>query len=210
MASRKSNPFKDDKAVTPAFKSGGVQYYTVKDVFDTYAFRGLDALDVYEQWGMRCSHEYLKAHTEAVKNIAQKKSLTTSDVMEVFQLNHNLSERLSLAVPTADLIYKFASVVYFDETESPYKYDPEYGKVKIERWKKDMKVDVFFSLKHIKELLPSPKLSEQDLTTYSKVANKISLHHLERVFSNLSQGAQNKDFYKALLYQKSLQQMSAV
>jgi hypothetical protein len=45
--------------IEPAFISGGVQYYRLKDYFNTFSLRGLMALQVYEEWNMRMSKEQL-------------------------------------------------------------------------------------------------------------------------------------------------------
>jgi len=206
----KSKPFKVEEGhvITPAFKSGGVQYYRMTDIFNTYAFRALDALAVYEQWQMRCTPEYLVAHKEAMKKLLSDPHKI--DITSIVKLYNNLEERLAFAIPTEDIIWNFAAVVYFDENENPYKYDPEYGKQKIARWKKDKKAVDFFFIQPIKELIPSPELSGEGLDTYLKMANKISQEQLKQVLDILSPEGQNKDFYQALLYQKSLQQTLAV
>lgn len=201
------NPFKleEGHVVHKAFKSGNVQYYYIKDTFNTFALRAMDALAIYEQWEMRCTKEYLYAHAMAVDAALNKGMLT-----EVASLNNNLKERQAFAIPTEDIIYQFASIVYFDENESPYRYDPEYGKEKIARWKKDMKISEFFFHQPIKELIPSPILSGKDSEVYLRVTNAISQKHLKQISDLILPQAQNKDFYQALLYQKSLQQIPAV
>ena len=203
-----ANPFKDIRdgnVITFAFESGGVNYWEVKDVFSTYALRAMEALAIYEQWEMRCTKEYLRAHIAAVKASLNKGMLT-----EVAQLYNNLEERLNFAIPTEDIIWQFASVVYFDENESPYKYDHDYGKEKIARWRKDMKVTDFFSRQPIKDLIPSPTLSEIGSQDYLRVVNQISQKQLSNVQDSLPSGALNNDTYQALLYQKSLQTIPAV
>ena len=46
--------------IEPAFISNGVQYYRLKDYFNTFSSRGLTALQVYEEWNMRLTKEHLK------------------------------------------------------------------------------------------------------------------------------------------------------
>lgn len=190
--------------IKEAFKGkDGTQYYYIKDVFNTFASRALDALAIYEQWSMRCSSEYLKEHAKAVEIATNKGRLT-----DVARLNGNLIERLNFALPTEELIYQFAAVVYFDENESPYRYDPEYGKEKIARWKSDYTIEDFFFKIPIKELIPFPKLSKQDLKTYLKVVEKINTTHLKQLSEVLSAATQNRDSYQALFSQGNLQQTS--
>ena len=205
MASQKQFKVDEGHVIYKAFKSGGVQYYYIKDTFNTFAMRAMDALAIYEQWQMRCTSEYLRAYVEA-SDAALNKGLLT----EAASLNQRMKERLDFAIPTEDIIWNFAAVVYFDENESPYKYDHEYGKEKINKWRKDMQVTDFFSRQPIKALIPLPELSDKDLQGYSKMVNQISQVQLKQVLSQLSPEAQSKGFYQALLYQKSLQQTSAV
>lgn len=206
---KKKQPFKVEEGhvIEKAFVSGGVQYYRMVDIFNMYAMRALDALSVYEQWQMRCSLEYLQAHKEAMKKLLSDPKQI--NITEIVKLYTHLDERLMLALPTEDIIWNFAAVLYFDESESPYRYDPEYGKQKIARWRKDKKVADFFFIKPISELIPSPGLSGDGLESYLKMVNAECQKNLKQVLDIISPEAQKKDFYSALLYQKSLQQTPA-
>ena len=188
--------------IKKAFKGeDGTQYYYIKDVFNTFASRALDALAIYEQWAMRCTSEYLRDHAKAVEIAANTGKLT-----DVARLNGNLIERLNFAIPTQELIYQFAAVVYFDENESPYRYDPEYGKEKIAKWKKDLSIEDFFFKIPIKELIPFPKLSKQDLAIYSKIVEKINTTHLKQISDIISGVRQNKGSLQASFSPENLQQ----
>lgn len=214
MASPKKHPFKVDEGhvITPAFKLGGTQYYKVLDVFNTFAFRAFSALDVYDRWNNRCSPDYLRGLGNALLEIVNNNK-NGIKISEVSSLATNLLERVDFAIPSADLVWEMAAVAFFDESESPYQYDPEYGKKKIAFWQEEIKKSKepnFFFRMLTKDILPSPKLSGIDSETYSKVANKISVKHYEKIIGLLPQQTQNKGFYQALLYQKSLQQTSAV
>jgi hypothetical protein len=54
-----------------------------------------------------------------------------------------LAQRLKLPKDT-ELLYKLASVVYFDKEESPEVYDFEYAKKKIAFWKESASLVIFF------------------------------------------------------------------
>lgn len=156
--------------IEPAFVSDGVQYYMMKDTFNSYSGRALDALDVYEQWNMRCTREFLKEWIDVFDAILSKPHIKIEDLVK---LKIALAERMNYAIPTRELIYKFAAVAFFDENENPYTYDHAYGQAKIERWKKAMDIEAFFLTVPIGTLIPLPDLSAIDLTDYLKVLDMV-------------------------------------
>jgi hypothetical protein len=54
------HPVEEGHVIVPAFESGGVQYYQLHDLFNSFAGRALDAEDVYNRWSRRCSDEFLR------------------------------------------------------------------------------------------------------------------------------------------------------
>ena len=50
----------DGNVIIPAFIDRGVQYYELKDLFNTFTARGLAALQVYEEWDMRLQKQDLQ------------------------------------------------------------------------------------------------------------------------------------------------------
>jgi len=112
---------KDPKKVFPkqkhiierAFTIAGVDYYQFSDVFNLPYERGLSALSIYEESRMRCSREYLEKHVEVVREILRS---TKIDVYRINQLNEQMSQRLNLVLDV-DLLYKLASIVFFDGKE---------------------------------------------------------------------------------------------
>lgn len=165
--------------IEPAFISNGVQYYRIKDYFNTFSSRGLTALQVYEEWNMRLQKEHLKMFIERFDEIVNDpKQIKVSELWKIVSM---LKERLDFVVPTTDLIYKFASVAFFDKNESPYSYDPEYAKEKIARWKEAGDVNDFFIVMQLKDILPLPTLSEQDLAICLSVVDQVAGHHLMKL-----------------------------
>ena len=120
-----------------------------------FSHRALEGLAVYDIWETRVTVEYLKAYVAERKAIRQKVNLSIDDVTDITLLDRNLEERLSFALPPTDIIYQFAAVMFFDDSESPYKYDPEYAKEKIALWRANKDVDDFFFSMPIKDLIPS-------------------------------------------------------
>lgn len=169
--------------VSPAFVSDGVQYYMMKDSFNSFCGRALSGLSVYEQWEMRCSREFLVDWHNALDKLLNSNPI---QLQEIIKLKLLMGERMAFALPTEEIVYQFASVLFFDESESPYAYDPEYGKQKIERWKKSHDIADFFLTVPIKTFIPLPNLSEQDLKTYYKVVGLIDEKHIKTVQEILS------------------------
>ncbi len=194
----------DGHRVDKAFISGGVQYYYIKDTFNTFSHRALNALAVYEKWNMKCNSEYLKLFTSTIDKILSNPSQI--NVGEIYIANKNLKERLEWALPTEDVIWEFAAVAFFDETESPYKYDPDYAKVKIARWKKNNSIEDFFLSIPIKDLIPCPNISKQDLQTYFQIVKTLDKKHLKQITDVLSSSLPNNNTPLAKSFQGTLQQ----
>lgn len=181
-----------------AFISDGVEYFHFTDTFNIPCERGLDALAVYEEMNMRCTREYLLAHTEAFDKIF--KTQGSINITEIIQLNNHLKERLQF-IHHPEIIYKLASIMYFDKSESPYRYDNKYAEEKIKKWKKQKMMD-FFLLLPIKNLIPSLQQSEQDFDIISQVMQKMDKAHLENLISILSSKGQRPSSGTALQYLK--------
>ena len=132
-----------NEIATEAFKHGGHTYYQFQDNFKLPTGRAICSLAIYSELQMRCTDEYLRKHCEATDIILNGGNNGKVRLTQLAQINNNLKERLNLA-PFPDHIYKLASVIFFDETESPYSYDFEYNQKKIAAWKKDGDLLYFF------------------------------------------------------------------
>ena len=127
--------------IIPAFESGGVQYYMMKDIFNSFAGRALDAMAIYEKWSMRTTPEFMGGWLQALENTINANPIKITEVAEMINV---MRERINFAIPTESIIWELASVAFFDRNESPYRYDPEYAKDKIARWKGDIGLPAFF------------------------------------------------------------------
>jgi len=165
--------------IVPAFISGGVQYYQLKDYFNTFSLRGLMALQVYEEWNMRMTREQLQEFIEKADRVLSNPK--TINIGEISRLVTNMKERLDFVMPTTEIVYKFASVAFFDKNESPYSYDPEYCKVKIARWKEAADIDDFFIVTRLRDMLPLPTLSEADLQICLSIVDQVAQTHSNQV-----------------------------
>lgn len=157
-----------------AFRSGGVDYYTYADIFSLPYERGLMAMAVYSELDMRCSREYLLKHTDAISEILNQKTI---NIFQINELNEHLKQRLNL-LTDIELMYKLASVVYFDKNENPARYEQAYCEKKIEKWKSDKTVHDFFLQKPLLELMPYLRNVAVDLDIFSEVNRELNELHL--------------------------------
>lgn len=168
--------------IIPAFVLGGKQYYQYQDVMNMPAGRGLSALVIYQEFEMKCDKEYLELHIKAVDHLLEGKGgvLTINHLMAIKEIHHNLRERINL-VALPDHCYKLASVLFFDANENVMYYDPQYNEKKITEWKQNPETLSFFLTQPLKDYLPFSDTSRDNVETYLKVAEKISLTALEKI-----------------------------
>lgn len=171
--------------IVPAFVHDGVQYYMFDDILRMPTSRGLHALDLYDEFNMRCTKEFLKKHCEAIAEICSAKS-GKLDLMKLAILNKNLQERLTM-LPVPDHIFRLAAVVFFDDTENPYMLDRKYCDDKVKRWKANETETLGFFLRTpLRDLIPFLALENVNLHTYSATMNQVNELHLKTVLSELS------------------------
>lgn len=145
--------------------------------------RALSALTFYEELRMRTTREYLEAHCKAmVEILSDPKKI---DVGRIAILNKNLQDRLEFIVEP-EIVYKLASVMYFDQSEDPYRYDLTYGLKKIERWKRDLSLKSFFLSTPIKNLIPGIDSLDQNLESYAEVVSVLNSRMWQTISSQLS------------------------
>lgn len=188
-------PFSDVKEYTivPAFALDGIQYYEVVGLFNIPYQRGLSAADIFEEVNMRVTREYLQLHTDAIKTfLSDAKSI---NVLEISKLINELDQRVSWIV-SPETLYKLASVVYFDENESPLEYNYEYAIEKIKKWKKH-KLSDFFLQKPIGKYIPHTELQGDALLSYMETAMQVERKQLENLLHLTSKVSSTKEYYKA-------------
>lgn len=178
-----------------AFEDRGVKYYELLDLWNTYSQRGLQALQVYEEWDMRLKKEDLQEFILGFETILRNQKQIS--IIEMVKLVEMLKERVNFPVPTEDIAYKFAALRYFDENESPYKVDPDYIATKIARWKEaSSTVDHFFICQRHVDMLPLPHLSEDVLKNCLTAVQKVSEFQLAHIRELNSQASMNEDSSK--------------
>lgn len=189
------HPIPEGHVIVPAFESQGVQYYMLKDIFNSFAGRALDAEDIYNKWQRRCSDAFLRAWLMALEKEINQPQIK---ILEIAKLIQGMKERLDFAIGTTELTWELASVAFFDENESPYRYDASYAREKIERWKKDMSLPAFFFATPLRDLVSLPDMSDSGLADYLKVVEAVNGIHLQSLLTKLSSAQPKPDFLSAL------------
>ena len=173
-------PSKSGHAIEYAFTSNGIKYYQFSDFNNIPALRGLKTMVFYEEMRCKCTLEYIKLHCEAIDNILIQNKI---NVFDIKRLNDQMKERTELALDT-ELIYKLASIVFFDKNENTTDYDFAYNLKKIENWKNGG-AGAFFLLKPVQELLPALKDIDENLLKYSQVVEELNQQHWENILHRL-------------------------
>lgn len=164
---------KEKYRIEYAFTCGGTKYYRYADIANLPYERGLMAINMYNELEMRCDRNFLIQYADAVHKQLHKQTI---DIFTINKLNEILKQRLQM--PThVDLLYKLASVVFFDKTENPSVYEPAYAEKKIAKWQKDKGVHDFFMQTPLLELMPFLGSVDTDLDTFSALQAEIDAIH---------------------------------
>lgn len=171
--------------VKEAFVLSGTTYFMFDDAFRIPSGRAMAALTIYEELRMRCSQEYLEKHCKAMELLLSDPKKININAIAI--INRNLKERLNLA-PFPEHIYKLASVVFFDPSESPYSYDYGYNQKKIAKWKASEGTLDFFLKTQMSALIPSLTLLGDNAQTFFQVSEQVDKSHqtdLQEALSSL-------------------------
>lgn len=163
----------DEHRTIYAFTSGGRKYYQYEDITNLPFERGRAALACFNEIEMRCTRQFLLQWTKAMDDVLHAKTI---DIFRINELNGVLKDRLSLTADL-DLCYRLAAIVYFDDTEKPERYEPEYAEKKIARWKRDMDVESFFLQKPLKELMPFLTNAVGDFNAFFQLNQELNQLH---------------------------------
>ncbi len=179
--------FKDTRhIITYQFTIGDRHYFRFDDPLNTPYDRALKCLVYYKELDMNCDRQFLKAHTQAFDNALSKQQITIGTLVDLKKLNDQLKERLNLP-KEPELMYKLASVVFFDQFENPYTYEFKYGENKMKFWKKNTCLKDFFLQKPLLELIPYLKYAGENLEQFSTMVEKETRQHWDRMLAMLSE-----------------------
>jgi hypothetical protein len=177
------NIFPEQKHVIEhAFTIAGKEYFKFTDHLNIPYERALSCLVYYREVDLNIDRDFLSQHLEAINEILTSNQI---DVFKIKTLNDQLRQRLELP-KDPELMYKLASVVFFDKEESPAVYDWEHAKRKIAFWKEHTTLQDFFLQKPIVELIPYLKFAEENLQEFSRLiadVNKLHSDNLSRISS---------------------------
>jgi hypothetical protein len=170
--------------IVEAFIHNGTRYLMYENTVDVPTGRMLAAQGIYVEMEMRADREYLELHCKAMDKLINenKKGI---NITYIAQLNMNLRDRLNL-MPLPDFVFKLASVIFFDESESPVSYDWSYNEKKIAKWKKDPELLDFFLSRLATELIPSLRSVGKSSRMFFQVAEKIDKIHRDNLTKVLS------------------------
>jgi hypothetical protein len=165
-----------------AFSVGAKHYFRYDDHLNVPYERALSCLVYYKEIEMNADHAFLQAHVDATNNLLLKNPI---NIFEIKKLNDLLRQRLKLPKDT-ELMYKLASVVFFDQDENPQVYEWAYSAKKIEFWKKNTDMSAFFLQKPLQELIPYLQFAGKNLQEYSRLTDRLNEQHLDSLQSHLS------------------------
>lgn len=168
-----------------AFSIGEYHYFRFDDPLNTPYDRALKCLVYWKELDMNCDRPFLLAHAQAFQNTLTKVPLNLTHMVELKQLNDQLLQRLDLP-KEPELMYKLASVVFFDQHENPSVYEFKYGINKIKYWKKNTTLTDFFLQMPIMELIPYLKFAGENLEQFSQMTVKVTSQHLDKLSPLLS------------------------
>lgn len=161
-------------------------YFRFDDMLNIPYNRALQSLVYYKEVGMNCDRDFLEAHAMAFDNAMSKTTFTVDTLVQLKILNDQLKQRLELP-KEPDLMYKLASVVFFDQFENPEVYEFKYGENKIKAWKKNTSLTDFFLSKPLMELIPYLKFAGASLQQYSEMMERVTKEHLANISAMLSE-----------------------
>lgn len=168
-----------------AFTIGDRHYFRFDDPLNTPYDRALKCLVYWKELDMNCDRAFIQAHTEAFDNIFSKQRMTTKDLVTLVDLNNQLKQRLDMP-KEPELMYKLASIVFFDQHENPNIYEFKYGIAKIKFWKNKTTLADFFLQMPIMELIPYLKYAGENLEQFSQMTEKVTHQHLDKLLPLLS------------------------
>lgn len=169
-----------------AFRSGGVDYFQMNDIFNLPYQRGLEAIHAYEELEMRCDKNYLIEHAKLIDELVNGNRFGLKELERIRAANDQMRQRLEWVI-VPDQMYKLASIVFFDASESPEHYEIGYARDKIKKWKANEDVDAFFLQKPIQELVPFLKDFTGSFKTYSSLIEAVDKHHWKNLSTKFSE-----------------------
>lgn len=174
---------KNQYPVVPAFELAGRTFYRFADINNQPAGRTLAAIPLYIELKTNCDEDYLKLFVSGMEAVLNDPA--SISIEKLITLKNQIKDRLSWAF-TPDLVYRFASVTYFDETENPETYDEVYNQQKVAFWKQHAGMKDFFLAEPITKLIPALNAVRGSFLNYSGAILKAQSLQLDALWAILS------------------------
>lgn len=181
-----------------AFTLKGVDYFQFSDYNSMANDRAFNALAFYKELSMSCSRDYLLSFSKALDDILNNPKQVL--ITEIVRLNLQLKERLDLLFEP-DIAYKLCSVVFFDASENPNRFEFKHALKKAKIFKEAPIAD-FFLARPVVQLLPFISSLSKDFLQYCQIVNAINQKHIDSISTMLSEESKREEFYKRLLSQR--------
>lgn len=175
------------------FECGGKKYYKFTSELNIPSQRAFNALDIYQELDCGIDKTHLQGFCKAIIEQTNKGRL-----VEVANLAKLLEQQTS-HITNVNLMYKLASVLYFDEQENPYDYDYVYCENKIKFWQENQKdIHNFFLQLPIGNLIPFGELSKINFQSYTKFQLKEQTAVLNHIIQSLPNTENDKELKERL------------
>lgn len=156
-----------------AFTHQGVEYWKFVNEVNIPAERAFAAMDIYAEFAEKADRDYTISAFKAIEEYLKKGENIKAGIVANAAI-----ERME-HITNIDLLYKLASVLYFDSNENVYAYDAEYNKKKIKAWKETSDIYSFFLKTPLKEYLTYFNGSPLNLKNYTQTQRKEALKMLQ-------------------------------
>lgn len=172
--------------------SDGTEYFEFVNGFDMYYERYMAIMDRLSEIEKRVDKVYLDTFIKTQREYINKGDLGNAAV------TLNFLEQRQNYIFNQELLYNLASCWYFDKSENPYSYNPEYADIKIKKWKNEKGRLSFFLQHPIGKYMPSIKRWESSLENLEKAVNIETITQLKFHLQNISETPKGKELKQTL------------
>jgi hypothetical protein len=174
-------------------KVTGKDYFKMVNDLNLSAERAFAAQDIYAELEQKTDTLYHEGSYKAILEF-----LSQGKNMDAGMVAWNGLERIQKHITNWDLMYKLASVLYFDADENVYRYDVAYNEEKIKAWQQDKDIEGFFLKTGFGEYLRLFNSSGMNLSLYIQVQRKRNLQTLEHQLTAFSESEKKTELYTRL------------
>jgi hypothetical protein len=187
-----------------AFDIDGIKYYEPADLNMAPWQRALSATSAFNKLQIGVYPEDLDYYFQQVDKMLTGTEFNITHLMNWKRMNNIIAARRDGQYRPEELMWDVAAVIFMDETESPYTYDPVYGQKKIEFWKKHKGAVLFFSQMPLQRLIPYLPATEENSKIFSE-----TLKHLKEIGKDISQNTLSNMWHKQQTNLKNLRSKSS-